>query len=300
MKLNFASLEYFQKVAELEHMTQAAEELHIAQPALSRTIRKLENELDVKLFERQGRSIRLTRDGHILLKHAENFLKEYTEMQQEFKDSRDLQQMTVRLSIQTATKLIPAFLKEFKKEHPEAIVELVNPNLSAAATPPDLFLYSSTNHIEQENSIMLFRESLVMVLPKSNRHAKLPYINLSDFTSMKYIAPPKGFILRETLEHFCKQAGFTPKVVMESDNPETIHEFVMAGLGIALVPQMTWFNAFRDLAALPIGDVDCHRYLNLSWKTDARLSLTTVLLREFIVDHFWEYVREKANSDFPM
>lgn len=300
MKLTFSSLEYFQKVAELEHMTRAAKALHIAQPALSRTIQNLENELDVKLFDRQGRSIRLTRDGHILLKHADNFLKEYAEMQQEFKDSRDLQQMTVRLFIQTATKLIPSFLKEFKREHPEAIVELVNPNLAAQANEPDLFLYSSTNHIEKDNSIMLFRESLVMVLPKTNRHARLPYINLADFSAMKYIAPPRGFVLRDTLEFFCHKAGFTPKVVMESDNPETIREFVMAGLGIALVPQMTWYNAFKDLAALAIGDIDCHRYLNLSWKTHGRLSLTTVLLREFIVDHFWAYVREKANSDFPM
>ena len=76
MKLNFTSLQYFQKTAELEHLTKAAEELHIAQPALSRTIRGLEQELNVTLFEHQGRNIRLTRDGHILLKHAQNFLKE--------------------------------------------------------------------------------------------------------------------------------------------------------------------------------------------------------------------------------
>ena len=77
MKLNFTSLQYFQKTAELEHLTKAAEELHIAQPALSRTIRGLEQELEVTLFEHQGRNIRLTRDGHILLKHAQNFLKEF-------------------------------------------------------------------------------------------------------------------------------------------------------------------------------------------------------------------------------
>ena len=93
MKLNFTSLEYFRKAAKMEHLTKAAEALHIAQPALSRTIRGL----DVTLFEREGRNIHLTRDGHILLKHAENFLQEYDEMQQEFADSKNLQQMTVNL-----------------------------------------------------------------------------------------------------------------------------------------------------------------------------------------------------------
>ena len=67
MKLNFTSLEYFRKAAKMEHLTKAAEALHIAQPALSRTIRGLEEELGVTLFEREGRNIHLTRDGHILL-----------------------------------------------------------------------------------------------------------------------------------------------------------------------------------------------------------------------------------------
>lgn len=237
MKLNFTSLAYFKKAAEMEHLTKAAEALHIAQPALSRTIRGLEEELNVTLFEKEGRSIRLTRDGHILLKYAERFLADYDGLQQELKDSRDLQQMTVTLSILSATKLIPAFLAEFKKANPSAMVEIVNPNMPMAHKMPDLTLYSSTNHIENSHTVTLFRESLVMVLPKTDRHANLPYVNLADF---------------------------------------------------------------RDLAALPVGDQDCHRYLNLSWKTEGHLSLTAVLLREFIVDHFWEYVREKANSEFPM
>lgn len=128
MKLNFTSLQYFQKTAELEHLTKAAEELHIAQPALSRTIRGLEQELEVTLFEHQGRNIRLTRDGHILLKHAQNFLKEFDEMQQEFKDSRDLAQSTVKLAILSATKMIPNFLMQFKKEHPTVILEILRPD----------------------------------------------------------------------------------------------------------------------------------------------------------------------------
>lgn len=300
MKLNFTSLEYFRKAAKMEHLTKAAEALHIAQPALSRTIRGLEEELGVTLFEREGRNIHLTRDGHILLKHTENFLQEYDEMQKEFADSKNLQQMTVNLAIHSATKLIPSFLAEFRKDHPEAMLEIINPKMEAAPKHTDLTLYSSIHHVENEHTVTLFRENLVMVLPLSDRHARLPYINLADFADRNYIAPPKGFVLRNILETYCGKAGFSPKIVMESDNPDTIHEFVNAGLGIALVPQMTWYNAYSGLASLPVGDMDCHRYLNLSWKTEGKLSLSAVLLREYIIDHFWEYVREKANSEFPM
>ena len=273
MKLNFTSLEYFRKAAKMEHLTKAAEALHIAQPALSRTIRGLEEELGVTLFEREGRNIHLTRDGHILLKHAENFLQEYDEMQQEFADSKNLQQMTVNLAIHSATKLIPSFLAEFRKDHPEAMLEIINPKMEAAPKHTDLTLYSSIHHVENEHTVTLFRENLVMVLPLSDRHARLPYINLADFADRNYIAPPKGFVLRDILETYCGKAGFSPKIVMESDNPDTIHEFVNAGLGIALVPQMTWYNAYSGLASLPVGDMDCHRYLNLSWKTEKAVPL---------------------------
>lgn len=300
MKLNFTSLQYFQKVAELEHLTKAAEALHIAQPALSRTIRGLEEELNVTLFEHQGRNIRLTRDGHILLKHSQNFLRELAAMEQEFKDSRDLQQLTVKLAILSATKLIPTFLIRFKKEHPEALLEIGKPDSTAALSKMDLKIFSDTEYIDNEHTVSLFRESMVLIFPKTDRHASLPYVSLKDFAGCNFIAAPKGFVLRDMLESYCQKLGFTPSIVMESDNPDTVREFVRAGLGVAMVPQMTWYSALQDVAALPIGDIECYRYLYLSWKTDGKLSLTAVLLREYIVDHFWEFVRSSANSIFPM
>ena len=63
---------------------------------------------------------------------------------------------------------------------------------------------------------------------------------------------------------------------------------------------MTWHNAQIHNVALPVGDQECHRDLNISWKTDSKLSLSAVLLREYIVDHFWEFVRDNANKTFPM
>lgn len=139
-----------------------------------------------------------------------------------------------------------------------------------------------------------------MILPKNDRHADLPYVSLADYAEANFIAAPKGFMLREALETFCKKAGFTPQVVMESDNPDTVRDFVRAGLGVALVPQMTWYSAQEGVASLPIGDQECYRYVYLSWKTDAKLPLSAVLLREYIIDHFWEYVRFTANSTYPM
>ena len=142
MKINFTSLMYFQKVAELEHLTKAAEALHIAQPALSRTIRSMEEELDVSLFTHQGRNIHLTRDGHILLKYTNKILGSLDDLRQELQDSRDLQQLTVKLAIMSSSRLIPAFLMKFKEEYPETILEIVPQNSdSANASRTDLTLF---------------------------------------------------------------------------------------------------------------------------------------------------------------
>lgn len=205
MKLNFTSLQYFQKTAELEHLTKAAEELHIAQPALPRTIRGLEQELEVTLFEHQGRNIRLTRDGHILLKHAQNFLKEFDEMQQEFKDSRDLAQSTVKLAILSATKMIPNFLMQFKKEHPTAILEILRPDSQQAAAKLDLSLYADLSMVDNDHTVILFRESLVMILPKNDRHADLPYVSLSNCAEANFIAAPRASCCAARWKPFAKR-----------------------------------------------------------------------------------------------
>ncbi len=299
MKLNFTSLQYFQKTAELEHLTKAAEALHVAQPALSRTIRGLEEELGTALFEHQGRRIQLTRDGHILLKYANSFLADLEKMQKELQDSKDQQQMTVKLSIKTAASLIPSFLSRFRKEHPEAILEIVLPNSSAEGRM-DLTLFADTTYIDNDYTVSLFRESMVMLLPPEDRRKDLPYVSLSDFEKANFIAPPKNFQLRELLERYCGEQGFAPRVVMESDNPDAVKEFVRAGLGVALVPQMTWYSALQGVHSLPVGDAECYRYLYLSWRTDGKLPLTAVLLREYIIDHFWEYVHGEANKVYPM
>lgn len=297
MKLNFVSLLYFQRAAEMQHLTKAADSLHIAQPALSRTISGLEAELGTSLFDRTGRSIKLTGDGEILLKHANIFLEELQQLKADLKESKNRQQMTVKLYIGSATQLIPVFLMKFKQEHPEAILEILNQEpLVSSDIQADLSLFSSNATIDNDNTVTLFKENLVLLVPEKHRHSNIKQGNLIDFAGDKFIAAPKGMWLRDTTDRLCHSAGFDPTIVMESDNPNTVREFIRAGLGIAIVPQLTWYAA-RGSGIIPIflSDNNCYRYLNLSWRTDSQLSLVTVLLQEYIVDNFWSFVQNTAN-----
>lgn len=102
--------------------------------------------------------------------------------------------------------------------------------------------------------------------------------------------------LRSTTDQLCYAAGFEPSIVMESDNPNTVREFIRAGLGVAIVPQLTWYAARGEgVESLFLQDDNCYRYLNLSWRTDAPLPLVAVLLQEYIIDNFWSFVESTAN-----
>ena len=87
--MEITHLRYFKKTAELEHITKAAQELHVAQPSLSRTISMLEDELKVKLFNRKGKSIELNEYGIIVLNHTNRILKELEAIHREIDDARE-------------------------------------------------------------------------------------------------------------------------------------------------------------------------------------------------------------------
>ena len=108
MKITFTSLSYFQKIAELQHMTKAAAALHVAQPSLSRTIKSLEEELDVPLFDHRGRNIVLTKYGEILLAHVNLIMKEMELAKKELREAEEAEHKTVKLSLYAASKMVVA------------------------------------------------------------------------------------------------------------------------------------------------------------------------------------------------
>ena len=110
--MDIHELTYFKKVAELQHMTRAAQELRVAQPALSRTISGLEQELGVKLFERKGKSIALNQYGTILLQHTQRILQEMAEIERDLSEAKGEATRTVTITLYAASKLLPRLVME--------------------------------------------------------------------------------------------------------------------------------------------------------------------------------------------
>src|SRR5689334_17906871 len=118
--MEWQQLVYFREVARQEHFTLAAGELSISQPALSRSIARLESELGVPLFEREGRSVRLNRYGRSFLAHVERALDEMAVGERELADMSGPARGTVAIGFIhiMGTQLLPVLLRRFRADHP--------------------------------------------------------------------------------------------------------------------------------------------------------------------------------------
>lgn len=289
--MDFHSLIYFKKVAELQHITRAAEELHVAQPSLSRTIARLENELGVQLFERSGKNIFLNEYGRIVLGHTNRILQEIKDINREIADVSEGSDRTVSVSLYSASKLFPNLVMAFKREHPGIRLQIVQENLNKNPSEEcDITLYSTMQPDIRENSVTLFVEDIMLALPKSNPLSKRGSLNLSEVANEEFICLQRGKSLRTITDIYCKIAGFEPSVVLESDSPETVRELIRAGIGISFIPSITWQGMeTKDLVLVPIEAPQCKRYINLSWRTAGYISPAAVLFRDFLQEYFRPY-----------
>lgn len=291
--MDIHSLTYFKKVADLQHLTRAAVELRVAQPSLSRTIAALEDELGVRLFDRVGRNITLNSNGEIVLRHTNRILDEINDIHSELNDASDSADRTVTVSVKASSKLIPEIITLFRHEHPNIRISLIQ-ETSDFSSPKDceLCIYSSTLPSNESNSnnnnvMDMLEESLIVAMPKFSPLANLDSIDIRDLDNEDFICLPKGKCLRTTTDTYCNLAGFEPNVVLESDNPALVRDFICAGLGVAMIPSITWANMESPLVTTrPISYPDCKRYLHISWKENGYISAAALLFRDFVANYF--------------
>ena len=288
--MEITHLRYFKKTAELEHITKAAQELHVAQPSLSRTIGMLEEELGVRLFNRKGKSIELNEYGIIVLNHTNRILKELEAIQREIDDARDNSIMNVTFSMNAASTLIPRLVRGFKEEHSDIRLHILQEDLlGERGQSCDLTLYSSSQPVSGPFSTTLIEEEIKLALPINNPLAHFDSLTLDQVAKEEFICLQKGKNLRGITDAYCKMAGFDPNVVLESDSPETVRELVRVGIGISFIPMLTWQDMEdTHIALIPISTPRCRRYINLSWRESSYLSPAAILFRDYLIKHFTE------------
>jgi LysR family transcriptional regulator, transcription activator of glutamate synthase operon len=287
-------LRYFEAVARYSHVTRAAAELHIAQPALSKQISQLEQELGVALFDRVGRNVRLTEAGEALLPHARTVMAQVEAARAAMAERIGLRRgrATVGTPPTVGTLLLPQALSAFHKRYPgielrvhEAGVQTLLDLMETGLT--DVAIVTLPVEDSQLTVVPLFTEDLVIAVWRTHPLAQREQVQMGDLREEAWVLSPANYELRESTLDACRRAGFAPRVVLDGGETDTLLRLVAAGVGIALVPRMAVQHS-ADLVGLTVSDMDVRRSLGVVWRGDRVASPAARALREFLVEQLKE------------
>lgn len=236
-------LRYFLRIAELESFTRAADDLRISQPALSRSIKKLESELGRPVFNRKPRSLELTDAGILLEARARQVIRLLEDTRAEIMDDGESGRLRIGAIPTVAPYLLPEILQSFAKDFPRAtvsVLEATTGRLLRACTQGDvdmgiMALPIARNELECEE---LFEEELYLVLPKSHPLTRKKKITVADLESERFIMLDEQHCLSDSIVSFCRQDSQQPLVMERASQLAMVQELVALGHGISMIPHM--------------------------------------------------------------
>lgn len=289
--MEWHQLVYFRTVARISHFTQAAEQLSISQPALSRSITQLEQELGTQLFDRRrGRSVVLNAYGKVFLTYVEQAFQNLQEGKQRIEEMMGIAHGTVSLAFlhTLGVHLVPDLVGGFHKQYPEIKFQLTQ-NTSEVMPHQlesgdiDLCLCLEPKSKPNIRWQQLYSEELYVIVPLNHHLAKRTAIRLADVAEEPFISLKRGIGLRAITDALCAQAGFDPKIAFEGEEIPTIAGLVGAGLGVSLVPSLTKFDPART-SLLRVTAPICRRDIGIAWIDGRKLSLAAERFKDFVLD----------------
>jgi len=286
--MDIRQLTTFLHVATLGSLSRAAEHLHIAQPALGRQIKMLEEELSVALFTRHGRGMVLTAEGHTLLERASAILRLMEDARVEISSGRDAVKGTVSLGVPpTAGEVIAGPLVErFIKQHPEVTVRIV-PAFSGYLLDMlqrgevDLAVMYETHAVRELEIEPLIVEPLSLVSLRETKQSARGSAQFAELASQPLILPGPRHGLRVLIEEEARKQGIELTVPVEADSLQTLKDLVLRGLGATVLPVAAIYEEMKSgrLQARPITAPELSRKLVLA-RSIAKPSSNAVKLFE--------------------
>ncbi len=287
--MELLQLRYFMEVAKCEHITKAAENLAVAQPALTQSIHRLESELETKLFERTGRNIKLNKAGKLLYNKLVPVLASLDNIKKELSALHDSETKTIRINILAASILVTRIIMEYRTLHPEIDFKIMQNHKDSVC---DFRISTSLNAVAKTSLDIIFNEPICLAVPVKSPLALKKSVMLSELEKEEFISLTES-PFRSICDQFCKQAHFYPHIVFESDNPGTVRDLISSNFGIGFWPLYSWGKLNNEnVVLLPFEDVNCKRDILVSSKQKFDES---GYLAEFY-NFFITKMREQRNS----
>jgi len=262
MDLSLRDIRAFIAVAQTGSFTRAATRLHLSQPALTVQVRRLEETVGVKLFDRNSRSVALTPAGRELLPMLQKSLHD---MEHVLIDARELgngSSGTVRIACLPtfAASVLPELVQEIKKAVPRAgflVHDVVASMVNTLVRSEEVDIGLTGGDLTDTAFDVLFAggDRLVAVLPKRSALARRRRIRLADLSGVPLVLTAQGTSVRAVVDNAFANAGCTPEIACEPTYMMTAVAMVRAGLGVTILPESAReVRAEPELLVRPVDD----------------------------------------------
>lgn len=245
--MDIRQLEYFLELSKTKNFRKASEQLHVSQPALSKSIRQLEEDLGTVLIERTNKSFELTDTGEVLVKRAAFLLEQFNDIYKEIDNVKLSHQGEIKIGVPNILGNLCYFelICEFQKKYPGIHISVIgegtkdiNDALRNETIDLGIGMLSGNYQILMKDLrvIPLTHDHAVLVVNKERPYSSLKSISISELRDEKFIMINEQFMLYDDSMRICSEAGFTPNVVAKSSQWDFVLKMVESGFGVTMLP----------------------------------------------------------------
>ena len=252
--MELLQLMYFCESAKYENFSRVAEQFRVPVSGISSSIKRLEQELDTKLFVRTANRVKLSQQGKTFYEDVKRAMDILEESKKQLKNQKDSISGKIALAVFTNHNIINDLIVEFKKKYPDVIFE-INTNQKYNTSSYDLIISDEMLYPKGCGKKAFLTDNLCLVVKKNHPLAQQQNIDIKSLNKEKFICTgQKSSIFHHTCR-ICYENGFVPEITMYVSSLDEMIKYIDAGCGIGIIPESGFDkNLYTDLVLKNIGD----------------------------------------------
>jgi len=282
-------LMYFCDAAELENFSKTAKKHSVPTSGISQAIKRLEGELSVRLFNRTANKVTLSDEGKIFYEGVKNALLSLKRAEERLLESGDGLCGEIRLALRTHRRTVTAAIERFRETYPGVSFVITH---GEQVDGFDFIITSNERHYGRYRKELIFKEKLLLAVADDSQYEG---DRLSDYYSARFVAMGPGTDFHAAMLEACNNAGFEPNIVIQSDDPYYVRKYVEMGMGVTLVPSISWRGLFSEgVRLLDVGEI--YRSVYLYHKDDSEMSRAAGKFLPTLLETFGKEERQDEPS----
>ena len=267
--MELLQLMYFCHAAKNENFSKTAKEFNVPASNISQSIHRLEKELQVQLFDRSANKIKLNHRGELFFENINTAFSFIAKAKDAVKDT-DKISGEIRLLVETNRRIVTKAVELFSKKH-KSVSFFINNSHDENVDNYDIIITDRIIQGKSFKSVPLVAENFLLAAKKDYPLPKSDGLSVQDLANERFVTMDNDSGMYKVTNEICSRAGFSPNIVIHSDDPFYVRKYIEMGLGIAFVPAVSWEGMFSDYIILK-KITDYTRYTNAFYNSGVYLS----------------------------